>query len=86
MKRGVRVVAQWVTNRTSICEDVGSSPGLAMSCGVGHRCSSDPELLWLWYRPANAAMIQTLAWERPYATGATLKGKKINKNGMEQSS
>ena len=19
-----------------------------MSCGVGHRCSSDPALLWLW--------------------------------------
>ena len=20
-----------------------------MSCGVGHRCSSDPVLLWLWH-------------------------------------
>ena len=41
-----------------------------MSCGVGHRCSSDPELLWLWYRPVATAPIQPLAWEPPYATGA----------------
>ena len=29
-----------------------------MSCGVGHRCGSDPELLWLWCRMAAAALIQ----------------------------
>jgi len=38
----------------------------------------DPELLWLWCRPAATALIQPLAWEPPYAAGAALeKGKKI---------
>ena len=40
-----------------------------VSCGVGHRRSSDPALLWLWCRPAATALIQPLAWEPPYATG-----------------
>ena len=44
-----------------------------MNCGVGHRHGSDPELLWLWCRPATAALIQPLAWEPPYAMGAALK-------------
>ena len=26
-----------------------------MSCGVGGRCGSDPQLLWLWYRLVAAA-------------------------------
>ena len=39
-----------------------------MSCGVGHRHSSDPVLLWLWL--AAAAMIGLLAWESLYAVGA----------------
>ena len=42
-------------NLTSNHEDVGLIPGLAqwvgsgiaVSCGVGHRCSLDPALLWL---------------------------------------
>ena len=33
--------------------DLGSST--AVSYGVGHRRGSDPELLWLWCRPAAAA-------------------------------
>ena len=37
-----------------------------MSCGVGHRCGSDPELLWLWRRPVATALIRPLAWESPY--------------------
>ena len=41
-----------------------------MSCGVGHRRGSDPELLWLWHKLA--------AWEHLYATGMVLKSK-INK-------
>ena len=44
-----------------------------MSCSVGHRCGSDPELLWLWCRPAAAALIQHLAWEPPYATAGALQ-------------
>ena len=47
-----------------------------MSGGVGCRHGSDPTLLWLWCRPAAVAPIQTLAWELPYATGATLKRPK----------
>ena len=47
-----------------------------MSCGVGRRCGSDPELLWLWHRPAATALIQSLAWELPYTAGAALKKKK----------
>ena len=50
-----------------------------MSCGVGHRCGSDPALLWLWRRPAVAALILPLAWEPPYAMGAALKKKEKKK-------
>ena len=50
-----------------------------MSCGVGCRCSLDPELLWLWPRPAAEALIQPLAWEPPYAMGAALKKQKKQK-------
>ena len=46
-----------------------------MSCGVGHRGSSDLALLWLWHRPAATALIRPLAWEPPYATGVALKGQ-----------
>ena len=44
-----------------------------MSCGVGSRLGSDPDLLWLWCRLAAVAPIQALAWEPPCATGAALK-------------
>ena len=50
-----------------------------MSCGVGHRCSSDLAWLWLWHRLAAIAMIRPLAWEFPYAAGAALKSKKQKK-------
>ena len=36
----------------------------------------DLALLWLWRRPAAAALIQPLAWELPYAAGAALKRPK----------
>ena len=43
-----------------------------MSCDVGNRRGLDPMLLWLRCRPAAAALIQTLAWEAPYATSDSL--------------
>ena len=47
-----------------------------MSYGVGCRLSSDPELLWLWCRPAAAALIRPLDWELPFTSGVGLKKKK----------
>ena len=47
-----------------------------MSCGVGGRCSLDPELLWLRLRPAAAPPVQPLAQELPDTTGVALKRKK----------
>ena len=44
-------------------------------CCVGHRCGSDPLLLWLWRRLAGVGPIQSLAWELPYAAGAALKNQ-----------
>ena len=32
-------------------------PQVATSCNIGHRCSLDPVLLWLWPRSAAAALI-----------------------------
>ena len=57
----------------------GLRSGVAMSCGVGHRRSSNPALLWLWCRPAAVALIPLLAWEIPYAAGAALKRQKTKK-------
>ena len=48
---------------------MGSGSGIAVSCGVGHRCGSDSTLLWLWRRPAAVAPIRPLVWEPPYAMG-----------------
>ena len=33
-------------------------------------------MLWMWHRLAAVAWIRLLAWELPYATGASLKSKK----------
>ena len=50
-----------------------------MSCGVGHRCSLDPTLLWLWCRLAATALIRPPAWELPNAAGVALKKRKKTK-------
>ena len=63
---GVHVMAQLLSNLTSNHEDSGLIRGLtpvrsvsdiAMSRGVGHRCSLDPTLLWLCCRLAAAASV-----------------------------
>ena len=50
-----------------------------MSCGVGGRRGSDPVLLWLWRSPVAIALMGPLAWEPPYAIGATQEMAKKKK-------
>ena len=54
-----------------------------MSCGVGHRCGSDPAWLWPWCRPAAVAPIGPLAWETSYAAGAAVKRQKKKKMSFD---
>ena len=49
-----------------------------MSCGVGCRHSSDPEVLWLWCRPVAMTPIRPLAWEPPYAQGVAQETAKTH--------
>ena len=58
---------------------MGSRSGAAVSCGVGRRRDTDPELLWLWGRPVATAPIRPLAWEPPYAEGIALEKAKRQK-------
>ena len=85
-----KMVANWsshrgavVMNPTSIHEDMSSILGLAqwvnsvaVSCGVGCRCGSDPVLMWLWCRLAAEALIWPLAREPPYEASVALKRKR----------
>ena len=50
-----------------------------MSCGVGCRCGSDPELLWLWRRPVAMAPIRLLAWETSTCRRGGLRNSKKTK-------
>ena len=65
-------MAQRVKN-PSIHEGVGSIPGLSLSRLRIWHC------LELWYRLEAPGLIQPLAWELPYAAGATLKRKRKKK-------
>ena len=55
-----------------------------MSCGVGHRLGSDPELLWLCCRPVAKTPIRPLVWELTYVAGVTLKRKGKKKKERER--
>ena len=76
-------------NLTSNHEVAGSIPGLTLwvkdpeLCGIGCRHGLDPELPWLWCRPAAVAPIPPLAWEPPYAAGSDIKKKKKRKRGKD---
>ena len=81
-------MAQGVKNPISTHEDEGLIPGLtpcvkgsgvASSCSVGCRRGLHLALLRLWYRPAAAALIGSLAWELPYTMGVALKIQKKKK-------
>ena len=41
-------------------------------------------MLWLWHRLAAVALIQSLAWEPPYAVGVALK-RQTNKQTKKES-
>ena len=68
-----------VTKLTSILEDAGSIPVLAQWI---KEHGSDLTLLWLWCRPAAAALIRPLAWEFSYASGTALTPQKNLKTNV----
>ena len=61
---------------------VGRGSSIAMSCGIGRRCSSDPKLLWLWRRTAATALIAPPPWDPPCSAPADLKIEAKNKKEL----
>ena len=78
-------MAQWVTDPVvSMGMKVQSlARALPVFCNVGHRCSSDLVLLWLWHRMAVAASIGLLAWELPYAADTWERKRKENRSKIK---
>ena len=57
-------------------------PSLILLSGLRIQHCSDLALLWLWCRLAAIAPIQPLGWEFPYAAGAALKKKRLEKGKL----
>ena len=74
-KQGIPIMAQqkriWLVSMRTQVQSLASLNELririAVSCGIGHRCSLDMTLLWLRQRLAAIALTGPLAWEPPYA-------------------
>ena len=66
--QGVPLMAQWLSNLTSIHEDTVRSLALLSGLRMQH-CRE------LWCRLVGTALIGPLAWESPYAAGVALKRK-----------
>ena len=64
------------TRVRSLASLSGLRIGIAVSCGVGGRCSLDLALLWLWHRQAAIGPVLPLAWEPPYVAGTALERQK----------
>ena len=87
---GVPIVAQWkriwlVSTRAQV-RSLAWISGLRIwhCCELRYRWQRwlGLALLWLWGRLAAVAPIWPLAWELPYAAGASLKRKNNNNNNV----
>ena len=56
---------------------VGRGSGVAMRCGISHRHSSDPTLLWLWLATGSSDLTPSLGTY--ICHGCRPKKQKINK-------
>ena len=67
----------WLVSMRMCVQPLALPSGLRIWCCRKLQCrySSDLALLWLWWRPAAAVLIQPLACELPYATDSALKRK-----------